>query len=83
MNTPEPKLTREEFTTDLAANPNKYSIEIVVRALTDRSFVPTTCESCGGTGEVQGATSAPWDIERCPDCNPDPEPMSLDDHVPF
>jgi len=83
MNAPEPKLTREQFITDLAADPNKYSVDVVIRALTDTSFVPTACDLCGGTGEAQGETSAPWDIVRCSECNPDPEPLTLDDYVPF
>ena len=83
MNTPDPKLTREKFIIDLAADPNKYSVEVVIRALTDRSFVPTSCDFCGGTGEVQGKTYIPWDTIQCPECNPDPEPMALDDCIPF
>ncbi|MFZ4987224.1 MAG: hypothetical protein ACOYLF_17355 [Blastocatellia bacterium] len=70
--------TREVFITDLASDPGKYSAEIVIRAITDNSFVPSRCDYCGGIGEVQGVTNAPWDTVPCPECCPE-----TDDHIPF
>lgn len=75
---PTAELTRAEFITDLTADPSKYSVEIIVRAIIDDSFVPNSCHHCGGTGEVNGETTAPWDTLACPECSAD-----SDDEIPY